>query len=70
MQRFRIKLFRQYVYLRVTTATHSLNRSEGLLVVGHLSGGAGNPSELIPPGGHHPAPHWARDLFLRLCCGV
>lgn len=56
--------------LLVTTATDFLNRGEGLLVVGHLSGGAGNPTELIPPGGHHPSPHRARDFFLWLCCGV
>lgn len=47
MQRFRIKLCRQYIYLLVTTATHSLNRVEGLLVVGHLSGSAGSPTELV-----------------------
>lgn len=70
MQRFRMKLFRQYLFQLVTSATHSSNRGERLLVVGHLSGGAGNPTELLPSRGHHSAPLRAGGVFLWLCCGV
>lgn len=54
----------------VTTASHSLNRGEGLLVDGHLFGGAGNPTEHVPSRRHHTAPLGAWDVFLWLCCGV
>lgn len=65
-----IKLFQESDYLLVTTVTHSLNRGEGLFVVGHLSWGARNPTELIPPGGHHTTPDRAWNLLLWLCCWV
>lgn len=47
-----------------------INRGEGLFVVGHLSGGAGNPSELIPSGRHNTAPHRTRNISFWLCGGV
>lgn len=68
MSGFMMRLCRECDYLRVTIVTVSLSRGEGLPVGGHLSCGAGNPTELVPPGGHHPAPHRARDVLLWLRC--
>ena len=61
--------FKESDSLPVTTAPPS-NRAEGLLAVGHLSCGAGTPTEHFPPGGRHPAPPRAWEFLLWLCCRV
>lgn len=69
-QILRSHLFKLCVLPLITTASPSLDRAGGLLVIGNYSWRARNPSKVFPSRGRYPASLRPFRNFLWLCCGV